>query len=94
MRLDPFGRTQQARLLAIPARVNEGACGLPALLDQGTDGLGLGQHRDRAREWIPRPEHPAIVMIAAHDPLIRILVTAHHRDHVVNRLACPLRLNL
>ena len=39
MRFGPFGGTQQTRLLAVPARIHQGAARPPAFLDQFADRL-------------------------------------------------------
>ena len=70
VRFDPFGRAQEDGLLAVPARVDDRALGLPALLDQSADRFGLGKHCDLTRHRIAGAEHPAVVVIAAHDPLV------------------------
>jgi hypothetical protein len=43
---------------------------MPAGLDQFADRLGLGQQRDVASQRIPRAEDPAVVVVAAQNPLI------------------------
>ena len=45
---DPFGRAEQAWLLAVPAGVDQRATRSPAALDQCADGLGFGHHGDVA----------------------------------------------
>ncbi|CAM5604922.1 hypothetical protein RLIN73S_06790 [Rhodanobacter lindaniclasticus] len=89
--LGPFGGTEQARLLAIPAGVDQGAPRPPALLEQAADGLGLGHQGYVAGQWVPRAEDPAVVVIAADDPLVRRAGALDLRDHVVDRLSAPVR---
>ena len=89
MRLGPFGRAEEAGFLAVPARVDQGPPRFPAGPGQRTDRLRLGHDRDVAREGIPGPEDPSVVVVSADDPLVGKLGPLHHRDHVVDRLQAP-----
>ena len=91
VRLGPFGGTEQARFLAVPAGVDQGALRPPTLLEQAADGLGLGHQGHVAGQRVPCAEHPAVVVVAADDPLVRRAGALDLRDHVVDRLAVPVR---
>ena len=67
----PLDRSEQARLLRIPARVDERTRRTPSLLQQRADRLRLRHHRDVARQRIPGPVHPTVAMIAADHPFVR-----------------------
>ena len=70
--LDPLGRSEQRRLLAVPAGVDDGPLRPPALPDQLPERPRLLEHRGAiAADRIRRAVHPRVVMVAAHDPLIR-----------------------
>ena len=88
--LDPFGGAEQHRLLAVPAGIDQRALRPPAGFRQRADGLRLGHHGDVPAQRIGRAEHPAVMVVAAHDPLVGIGAALHHRDDVVDRLERPL----
>ena len=71
--LGPLRGAEQHGLFAVPRAINNGAFGLPALLEQFAHRARFFQQRDLAGDGIFRAVHPAIVMIAAHDPLVRRL---------------------
>ena len=89
MGLGPFGRADETGLLRVPARVDEGPLRLPARLREGSDRLRLGHDRNVARKGIPGAENPAVVVVPADDPLVRIGGALHDGDHVVDRLQAP-----
>ena len=93
MRFHPFGRAKQPRLLAVPARVNDRPIGPPAGARECAQGLRFTHQRNLARERIARPEHPAVVVVAAHHPFVRVCRTRHHRDHIIDRLERPVGLD-
>ncbi len=93
MLLDPFGRAQQHRLLAVPAGIDDGAFGPPAGLEQTAQRAGLIQQRHLSRSRIAGAGHPAVMVIAAHHPLVGILRALNGGDHVIDRLQVPVRLH-
>src|SRR5215469_1967454 len=93
MRLCPFRGAKQARLFAVPCRKNNGALRLPALLQEFTETASFLQYWRHARDRILRPVHPAIVMIAANHPLVRIGGARDASNHVVRGLVIPVKAN-
>ncbi len=85
----PFGRAQQSLFLAIPNAQDDGALGLPSLVDQGGQPARLFHQGAGPRNRILRAVHPGIVMVASDDPLVRISVAGNARNHVVNGLGIP-----
>ena len=69
---------------------NDRALRLPTLLGESAESLGLGQQRDLTRQRVGRAKDPAVVMIAADDPLVRPGRALHHRDDVIDRLLLPI----
>src|SRR5215813_14201680 len=82
-------RSEESRLLAVPARVDERAARPPAALEQRADRLGFGEHRYMTRERIPGTENPTIAMVAAHHPFLRSLGAWNSRDDIVEWLQAP-----
>ena len=78
--LGPFGRAQEARLLAVPARVDDGPRRPPARAVERAQRLGLAHQRDLAGQRVGRAEHPAVMVVAADDPLVGIGRSAQHAD--------------
>ncbi len=93
MRLGPFGRAEQAGLLAVPAGIDDRAIGLPSVPGERADRLGLGQHGAVAGERIGGAEHPAVAVVGADHPFVGVPAALHHRDHVVERLHRPVGLD-
>src|SRR5689334_18633857 len=89
MCLCPFGRAQEPGLLAVPARVDNRARRPPALAIELPHRLGLAHQCDLAGKWVRRAEDPAVVVIAANDPLVGIYASREHRDDVVDGLQRP-----
>ena len=87
--LGPFGRAQEHRFLGIPTRVDDRALGPPTLLGQSAESLGLRQQRDLSRQRVGGAEDPAVMMIAADNPLVRPGRALHRRDDVIDRLLLP-----
>ncbi len=71
MVLSPLRRAQQHGLFAIPGAIDDRALGLPTLLQQFAQGARFFQQRDLAGDGIFRAVHPSVVMISAHNPLVR-----------------------
>src|SRR2546422_289267 len=71
VRLDPLGRAEQARLLAVPGGVDDRAPRLPSLTRQLSQGARLLEQRHEPRDGILGAVHPGVVMVAPHDPLVR-----------------------
>ncbi len=71
VRLGPLGRAEQARLLAVPRREDDRAPRLPALLQQLAQRARFLEQRDLAGDRIVRAVDPRVVVVAAHDPLVR-----------------------
>ena len=94
VRLHPFGGAEQRRLLAVPRGVDERALRLPSLLHELAHRARFLELRDEAGERVFRAVHPAVVMVAAHDPLIGILRTRNLRDHIVDRFETPVEREL
>ncbi len=93
VRLGPLGGAKEHRLFAVPARVDDRPLRLPAGLDETTERLGLGQQGDLAAQGVGGPHHPAVVVVAAHDPVVRRLAALQGADHVVEGLLRPVRLH-
>ena len=87
--LGPFGGAQQHRLLGVPAGVDDRPLGLPAGLDQRPQRLGLAHHRHVAGQGIAGPKHPAVTVVAAHHPFVRLGAALQLGDHVIGRLQAP-----
>src|SRR5207302_276117 len=85
VRLDPLGRAEQARLLAVPGGVDDRAPRLPPLARELSQRARLLEQRHEPRDGILRAVHPGVVMIAPHDPLVRRARAREPRDHVVQR---------
>ncbi len=93
--LGPLGGAQQARLLAVPGGVDEGALRLPAALRQLA-------HRARASSSsatkpLTRVEAPLTQpswWFAADHPLVRPLGAGNPGDHIVDRLQTPVERQL
>src|SRR5213594_4883177 len=92
-RLDPLGRTEQARLLAVPGGVDDRAPRLPPLTGELSQGARLLEQRHEPRDGILGAVHPGVVMVAPHDPLVRRARARQPRDHVVQRLGAPVGLD-
>ncbi len=92
MGLGPFGRAQQAGLLTVPRGVDDRPPRLPPLAEQGAHRPRLLHERDLPRDRVLRAVHPGVVVIAAHDPLIRRFGPLDRGDHVVDRLGIPVEL--
>ena len=89
----PFGGADQARLLRVPAGIDQGALRPPAGPGQGADRLGLLHQHHVAGQGIGGPEHPAVMVVAADHPLVGEFLALHHGDDVVDRLQAPVRLD-
>ena len=87
--LDPFSRTEEAGLFAVPDAVNDGAAGLPALLDQLAEGAGFFEFGGGAGDGIVCAIDPGVVMVAANDPLVRLGAAGDLGDDVVEGLGVP-----
>ena len=94
VRLRPLGGAEQARFLAVPRAVDDGALGLPALLEERAERAHLFHQRPGAGDRIFRAVDPGVVMIAADDPLVGELAAGNAHDHVVERLGVPVELQL
>ena len=94
VRLDPFGRPEEAWLLAVPCGVDERAARTPAALRQLGDRARLFEHCHLAADRVRRAVDPRVVMVAAHDPLIGAVGACHLRDDVVDRLHVPVERDL
>ena len=91
VRLRPLRGAQEARLLTVPTGVDQGAARPPALFEQLADRLRFRHQRNLAGQRVGRAEYPTIMMIAAHDPSVRLLRAAQRCNHVVQRLLAPVR---
>src|SRR6202040_2135841 len=91
MLLGPLGGAQQARLLAVPAVVNQRAARTPAILQQFADGFRFGHERYLSGERVRGAEYPSIVVVAANDPSVGFFAAFDLRDHIVDRLLTPIR---
>ena len=89
MRLGPFRGTEQPRFFAIPERVNNGPLRFPALLQQFGKPAHLFHLGDRARKRICSAVDPAVMMIAANHPLVRIFGAGNAHDHVIQLVLVP-----
>src|ERR1700733_14055263 len=98
VRLDPLGGTERTRLFAIPDAINDGAAGLPPLLDQFAERAGFFEFGGGAGDWIVGAVDPGVVMVAADDPLIGRGAAGNFGDDVVEGLDVPvgehLQMNL
>ena len=72
MRLSPLGRADKPWLLAIPSRIDQRALRPPTLLHQLAQRACLFQQSRLPGDRIVRTIHPAIVVIATHNPLVRL----------------------
>src|SRR5208282_1620844 len=86
VRLDPFGRAEQAGFFAIPRTKDQRALGLPTLLHKLAERASFFEHRGLAGQRIFGAIYPAIVMVAANDPFIGVNRTGNFRDDIVERL--------
>ena len=69
---DPFGRAEQPCFFAVPDAIDDRALRLPTLLQQFTESAGFFEQGAGAGDRIVRAVHPGVVMIAAHDPFVRV----------------------
>ena len=89
VKLGPLGRSEQGRLFAVPEAIDDGAGGLPALLEQFAEGACFFEFRAGAADGISGAVDPGVMMIAANDPLIGELFAGDGCDDIVERLAIP-----
>ena len=89
----PFRRAEQRRLLAVPRAVDDRALRLPSLLEELAVRARLLELRRQPADRIAGAVHPAVVVIAAHDPLVGERAARDLRDHVVGRHDVPSRLH-
>ena len=94
VRLGPFGRADQALLLAVPGGEHQGAARAEALARELADRLRFGHQRDHPAGGIGGAVDPRVVVVAAHDPLIGQLGAGKLRDHVVDRHQLPVEREL
>ena len=94
VRLGPLGRAEQHRLLAVPRAVDDRALRAPALLAQLAERPRLLEQRHEAGDRVLGAVHPRVVVVAAHDPLVRELRAGDARDHVVHGLDVPVERDL
>src|SRR5215471_14901728 len=94
VRLDPFRRAEEARLLAVPRCIDDCPLRLPALLPQLAERARLLQFGGHAADRILRAVDPAVVMVAADDPFVRESRPLNSRDDVVERLRVPVERDL
>src|SRR5689334_4793716 len=86
MRLDPFRRAEQSRLLPIPRRIDDRALRPPPLLPELAERASFFQFGDETRDRILRAVDPGVVVIAANHPLIGLARAGELGDHIVERL--------
>ena len=89
MGFDPFGRADQARFLAVPARINQRALWFPSLLDERADRLDLRHQRDVGRKRVPGAKHPGIMVISTNQPLVGKFAAFDRRNDIVDWLESP-----
>ena len=89
MGLDPFGAAKQALFFAVPAGIDDGAAGLPALLEESREAAQFLHLGDQAGERIRGAVDPAVAVVAADDPLIGQVGAGNPDDHVVERDPIP-----
>ena len=94
VRLDPLGRSEQRRFFAVPGGIDHRPLRRPALLAQLAERARLFEQHGRAADRIGRAVDPRVVMVAAHDPLVRERAALHLRDDVVERLRVPVERDL
>ena len=87
--LGPLGRAEQARLLGVPRRVDDGAARPRALPRQLAHGPRLLQQRDHPADGVVGPVDPRVVVVAAHHPLVGPLGSTEARDDVEGRRQFP-----
>src|SRR5579859_6601930 len=91
--LSPFGRAQKHGLLAVPGAIDNGALRLPALLEQFAQRPRFFEQRYLPGNWVFGAVDPAIVVVAADNPLIGRFGALDLEDDVVNRLDVPVERN-
>src|SRR5262249_6303809 len=94
VKLSPLGGAQKHGLLPIPRAVDDGALRLPSLLEQLTQGAGFFEQRDLPGDGIFRAVDPAVMVVAADNPLVGRLGTGNAEDHVIDRLDVPVERDL
>lgn len=94
MVLDPFGGSEQARLLGIPRREDERAPRPPAGARQLRDRPRFLEHRDHATRRVAGAGHPGIVVVASHHPLIGELRAGEGGDDIEGRGELPVERQL
>ena len=87
--LDPLGGAEEGGFFAIPPAVNDGALGLPALLEELAEGAGFFELGAGAGDGVAGSVDPGVVVVAADDPLIGHGGALDGGDDVVERLALP-----
>src|SRR5258705_12392740 len=94
MSLNPFGRTQEPLLFAVPRAQDDRSLWPPPLLEQVTKRAAGFHERDLAACRIVGSINPRVVMIAEDHPLIGKGAPADASDHVVERLHRPIKRDL
>ena len=93
--LGPLGRAEQARLLAVPGGVDDGALRASSrswrARPAARASAQLGHH---AAERVGGAVDPGVVMVAADHPLVGPLGAGDAGDHVVDRLQVPVERQL
>ena len=92
--LAPFGGAGERDLFAVPRAEHERALGAHALLLQGAERLGQLHQRRRAARRIDAAEHPRVVVVAEHHPLVGPLAADDAAFHDVVRLHVGLHVDL
>ena len=91
MSLDPLRGPEQARLLAVPGRIDDRATGVPSLTHQIPERAGFLEQRALARQRILGAVDPGVVMVPADDPFVRGAAPGDARDHVIQGTRVPIR---
>src|SRR5699024_6049522 len=90
----PFGRTQQAGFLSVPAGINNGAPRLPSCLSKLTERIRFFHHGSITAQRICSAKYPAVHVVAAKYPLVGIVRTLHFGNNVVERNHIPVKGDL
>src|SRR5262245_6972429 len=93
MFLDPLRRANQSEFLTIPECELDRPLRLPSAFCQFRQGSCRLEYRYGAANRIVRAIIPCVMMIAVDHPLIWKLTPCNSRDHVEQRLGCPIKVD-
>ena len=70
MLLGPLGGADEAFFFGVPAADDDGACGLPALLEEVAEAVDGFEHGGGAGAGVDRAVDPGVAVVAGDDPVV------------------------